>query len=130
MLHRCKNIVRMELGARIKDRRIQLGLSQKECGALVHMDASVISHIESGHRKLTTDQLKSFATALRTSESWLLHGTGPVDVDDTSEKQQDEHLHLREQNAALKGQLEESRSTVIMLKDMLRDMFNGLRGGG
>ena len=55
----------MKVGTLIKQRRLELGLSQKElaerCG---YADRSAISRIESGERDIPVSQLKKIAAAL------------------------------------------------------------------
>jgi len=120
----------MKLGDRIKERRLKLGLTQRQLGELVHMDPSLISHHEHGDRTLTTEQLERFTKALQTSEVWLLRGEGPADASEKEALELNDVRSLRESNAKLSGQLEESKGTIMFLKDLLRDLFPGSRREG
>ena len=60
-----------KLGARIKARRKELGLSQESLAELVNMDTPNLSNIERGKRFMTAETLESIAQALKTSEREL-----------------------------------------------------------
>ena len=57
-----------KLGARIKARRKELGLSQESLAELVNMDTPNLSNIERGKRFMTAERI---AQALKTSEREL-----------------------------------------------------------
>lgn len=60
-----------KLGARIKARRKELGLSQEALAELVNMDTPNLSNIERGKRFMTAETLERIAQALKTSEREL-----------------------------------------------------------
>ena len=60
-----------KLGARIKARRKELGLSQEALAELVNMDTPNLSNIERGKRFMTAETLERIAQALKTNEREL-----------------------------------------------------------
>ena len=72
----------MELiGDRIKQRRMQLGLSQEELANLTGYKArSSINKIELNERNLRQDQIVTFANALHTSPAFLMGWTDNADL--------------------------------------------------
>ena len=63
----------LDIGTRIKERRLQLGLSAEELAPLVGLSAATIYRYENGDiKKVNTTKLQSFAKALKTSESYLM----------------------------------------------------------
>lgn len=68
----------MTIGARIKQRRKALGLTQKALGKKVGCDHSSISQYENGKtRNMMMGRFLALAEHLDVSPSWLLEGTGP-----------------------------------------------------
>jgi transcriptional regulator with XRE-family HTH domain len=63
--------VRKQIGHRIKVRRVDLDLQQKELGALVGVPQSQISEWEIGRRALKIEQAMELAKALKTSVGYL-----------------------------------------------------------
>lgn len=63
-----------EIAQRIKERRMELNLSQKELSILSHITESRISQIETMHSTLTPANAEKLANALETSTEWLLEG--------------------------------------------------------
>lgn len=61
-----------EIGNRIKDRRKELKMSQKDLGNMVGLTAATISRIEDGSRKLTQENITKFTQALEVSPDWLM----------------------------------------------------------
>lgn len=117
------------MGERIKQRREKLKLTQRQFAERVHMDPSAISHVEHDSRHLTTEQLRLFAVVLHTTEMWLLHGEGPEEAADKVPHPEKEAQTLREDNARLRGQLDESRDIISMLRGLLSDALGRFRGG-
>lgn len=60
-----------KLGARIKARRKELGLSQEELAESINMDTPNLSNIERGKRFMTAETLEKIAQALATTEREL-----------------------------------------------------------
>lgn len=63
------------IGQRIKDQRLKKKLSQTELGNMVGKTADVICKIEKGKRRVTGEEVKTFADALEVSVSDLLDDT-------------------------------------------------------
>lgn len=63
--------IRKKVGHRIKVRRVDLDLQQKELGALVGVPQSQISEWEIGRRALKIEQAMELAQALRTTVGYL-----------------------------------------------------------
>lgn len=62
-----------DIGKRIKDRRIELGLSAEDLAELVGLSAATIYRYENGDiRKVNTTKLQAFANALKTTEAYLM----------------------------------------------------------
>ena len=62
-----KNIDYTALGKRIKEKRIEKGLTQEQLGELCELSAAHIGHIERGTRILSVDVLFRISQALDTS---------------------------------------------------------------
>jgi len=60
------------IGKRIAYFRNSKKMSQEELGRLVNIQQTLISRIERGERKVTTDELRKFATALNVTMTELL----------------------------------------------------------
>lgn len=60
---------------RLRELRIERGLSQEEVASAAHLAASTLSRLESGKRRLTLDHLPVLAEALGVSVDELLLGT-------------------------------------------------------
>lgn len=61
-----------QIGNRIKDRRKELKMSQKDLGNMVGLTAATISRIEDGSRTLTQENITKFTQALEVSPDWLM----------------------------------------------------------
>ncbi|MCE7947231.1 MAG: XRE family transcriptional regulator [Chloroflexi bacterium CFX4] len=59
-------------GDRIRDRRIQLGLSQEDLAEMIKADQKRISKYENAQSGVTSDTLTALARALKTSADYLL----------------------------------------------------------
>ena len=68
-----------EIGARIKKRRKQLGLSIGTLAANSHSDAGTISRTENGHTSITLDKAIELARALAIELPDLIAGDAPVE---------------------------------------------------
>ena len=67
------NINYKEVGKRIKSRRKQLGLTQKQLGELVELSEGSVSRYESGSIKdAPTQKLNDFAKALNIEVAWII----------------------------------------------------------
>ena len=67
------------IGDRIRERRIELGMTQEELAHRVGFKSkSSVNKIELGQRDVSTDQTKLFAKVLDVSPMWLLDYEGMV----------------------------------------------------
>lgn len=69
-----KEIDYRQLGARVKETRLNRGLTQDSLAALADCNVSHISNIENCHTKVSLNTLLSIANALNTSIDSLLNG--------------------------------------------------------
>ncbi len=61
------------IGLRIKNRRIELGLSQKQLAhKMGYKSEAAISKVEHGEDNITTDRVSKFANALECSPGYLM----------------------------------------------------------
>lgn len=71
------------IGKRIKDKRIELGLSQKELAhRMGYKSEAAISKVEHGEDNITTDRISKFAKALNCSPGYLMDWEEPDSVED------------------------------------------------
>ena len=71
------------IGKRIKDKRIELGLSQKELAhRMGYKSEAAISKVEHGEDNITTDRISKFAKALNCSPGYLMGWEEPDSVED------------------------------------------------
>ncbi len=64
--------IRKEIGHRIKVRRVELYMHQKDLGALIGAPQSQISEWEIGRRRLSLEQAMALAKALKTTVGYLV----------------------------------------------------------
>jgi len=64
----------ISLGARIRARRTELGLSQEGLSLACEIDRTAVAKIEAGQRSIRIDTLARIAEGLRTTMSRLLEG--------------------------------------------------------
>lgn len=85
------------IGKRIKERRIQMGISAEELAPMVGLSAATIYRYEKGDiKKVNTTKLQPFAKALETTEAYLMGWED--DADSETETDQDGELwELREE---------------------------------
>lgn len=63
----------LDIGKRIKERRLELGLSAEDLAPMVGLSPATIYRYENGDiKKVNTNKLQPFAKALRTTESYLM----------------------------------------------------------
>ena len=92
---------------RIRNRRMDLGMSQEELAGLVgYTGRSAIARIESGRNKVSIGKIPTFAKALHTTSSYLL---GFGDTDTTAE----EELLIK----AYRNASEEGKQIFMLLAD-------------
>jgi transcriptional regulator with XRE-family HTH domain len=73
-MHIDDETIQVRLGARIKARREQLGLSQSHLGELSGTHRTYVNQVENGRKNVTVGTLARIATALRTTPSTLTQG--------------------------------------------------------
>jgi len=70
----------IDFGNRVRDLRIARGFSQAKLAAIAGYSQTNIGWIEQGKAKKPHVQVIALAEALRTTQEWLLWGTGRRDV--------------------------------------------------
>nr|WP_299213865.1 helix-turn-helix transcriptional regulator [uncultured Allomuricauda sp.] len=65
---------RDKIAKRLKEARIQAGLSQEQAAKLLDIQRPTISEIEAGRRKVSAEEIIQFAEFYGVSSSWLLSG--------------------------------------------------------
>lgn len=93
------------------------------------MDASAICKFERDERQPSINQLERLAKVLHTNERWLLHGDGPAEASDEERVGPTAVDHLREDNARLRGQVEELKGANANLLTFMKELMQNLRGG-
>ena len=61
--------IKQAVGKRIKELRNKLGVSQEELAAMVELDRTYITSVESGKRNISIVNIEKLATALNVSLS-------------------------------------------------------------
>lgn len=62
------------IGARLKQARNKVGLTQPDLADLIHVHFRTIQNYESGERDIPLDLLDALATFTQTTSEWLLYG--------------------------------------------------------
>lgn len=91
------------LGARLRERRVALKLTQTEVAERVGVFSAQISYFEIGDRRPSPEILTSLATALSCTTDWLLHRSGAPELSATDTTDAT--------NAALKSMLDDVNET-------------------
>ena len=73
----------MTVGERIRQRRIELNLTQEELGKRLGYGKSAICRVEKEGNNITTDRISKFAKALECSPGYLMGWTSTVDFEIT-----------------------------------------------
>ena len=76
----------MEIKDRIKELRIELGLTQAKFAERVAIVASFISEIEGGVREINERAIRLIIAEYNVNENWLRHGQGSMFNEDMSAK--------------------------------------------
>lgn len=92
------NLLMMEVGKRIADRRRQLGLTQEELAEKGDLTPQFVSYAELGKRAMRPENLLKLSEALGVSTDYLLTGYRN-DRDDNSIKNKFNALSPNQQNA-------------------------------
>ena len=72
-----ENVDRQKLGARLREAREYLGLSQDEVAKYLNIPRTALSHIESGQRRIDALELKKVGTTLQ-APGGLFHRREPI----------------------------------------------------
>lgn len=64
-------MIRKKLGQRIKEKRLQLGLSQEKFALSINMDRTYFASVEKGKRNISILNIEKIAKGLNTSLSEL-----------------------------------------------------------
>lgn len=72
------------MNTRIKEKRIERGLSQKTLAGMIGISDAAVSKIESGTNNPSDRTIKLIADALNVSEPWLRTGEGQADIENHS----------------------------------------------
>lgn len=80
-----------DIGKRIQNRRIQLGMTQEELASLILADQKKIWRYESGENEPSLKALVVLAEALNTSIDWLVGRTDYINppISDLSDKERE-----------------------------------------
>jgi transcriptional regulator with XRE-family HTH domain len=103
-----KNSGSSQLSVRLKEARETAGLSQSQAAKLLGLHRPTVSTIETGERKVSTDELKLFASIYKVSTEWLL------------DEINDSNSQLKIAARKLRGLKEKDLETVIRIIDSLR----------
>ena len=74
------NSDREKIAARLKEARIQAGLSQAQAADKLGLQRPAISEIEAGNRKVSAEELIQFADLYKVDTSWLLLRDAEIDA--------------------------------------------------
>ncbi|AVZ84666.1 helix-turn-helix domain-containing protein [Acinetobacter sp. WCHA45] len=66
---------RLKLASRLKEARKAAGLTQGHVAKILNLHRPTISEIESGNRRVTSEELKAFADIYDVTVSWLIGET-------------------------------------------------------
>lgn len=67
--------INVEVGARIKQRRLELKLTRDSLAAMVGYTANFVAEVERGRSGLSSESIRAFSSALHISADSLLFGT-------------------------------------------------------
>lgn len=67
-------MIRKKLGQRIKEKRLQLGLSQEKFALSINMDRTYFASVEKGKRNISILNIEKIAKGLNISLSELFQG--------------------------------------------------------
>ena len=119
------------IGKRIKERRIQMGISAEELAPMVGLSAATIYRYEKGDiKKVNTTKLQPFAKALETTEAYLMGWEETVESE-TETEQDDELWELREElrrNPDMRMLFSASRGAKKEHIQAAAAMLNALKG--
>ena len=120
-----------DVGKRIKERRIELGLSAEELAPMVGLSPATIYRYENGEiKKVNTTKLQPFAKALKTTEAYLMGWSEKIE--NNQEVQEDDELYeLREamrRNPKVRILFSAARGIKEEHIELATAMLNALKG--
>src|SRR5262245_36510973 len=80
MAKKIPNRIDVEIGARIRMRRVELGMSQEALGDAVGLTFQQVQKYEKGKNRCSGSRLHQVAKALKTTPGFLVGGDGAKDV--------------------------------------------------
>ena len=110
-----RNVIRMEMGERIRREREAIGMNRAEFAERIGVSPKTVIHIETGGQATSVYRLIEIADALNTSTDYLLRGAR-----DTIMKSEEEELAEKAAEYIRKAPPGERK---IML-EMMDDIFN------
>lgn len=109
-----------DVGKRIKERRLELGLSAEALAPLVGLSPATIYRYENGGiKKVNTTKLRPFAIALKTSEAYLMGWINESGEDVETKPAISDILYISKPRGDMKG--DEVRKYLHELIDQLSD---------
>lgn len=106
----------MDISLRIKELRKSKNLTQKDFSAVIKVDTSQFSKIESGKLQATLQQLMDISSNFDVSLDWLCFGTNNTDSTEKSKSGNDDHKELSE---ARKTIIDYQKQEIDQLKKAL-----------
>lgn len=67
-------MIRKKLGQRIKEKRLQLGLSQEKFALSINMDRTYYASVEKGKRNISLNNIEKIANGLNVTLEQLFKG--------------------------------------------------------
>jgi len=123
--------INMSIGARIKQRRKHLGITQARLGEHVSVCETVISRVENGEREPDMALIRRLATALNTSTAYLMEGIDPTEPSNGANGSHTERSAMLEQRVQhLEEEVSGGRRMIAFLQSVIDRLLPGSRGGG
>jgi len=72
------------IGDRLKQARLQMGLTQEQVGKLINRSKPFVCEAEASRAMLTPDQITALASALGVEKEWLTTGEGDMTPNESS----------------------------------------------
>ena len=83
-----KNTVSKTFGSRLKERRLEMGLSANELADLIEIDRSTIYRYEQGiNKNIRLASIEAIARTLRVNPNWLVGKSNEKEIDTTYEEE-------------------------------------------
>lgn len=93
---RPKKDINVEIGARIKEKRLALKLTRDELAQLSGYTANFIQEVERGRSGLSSESIRALSLALKVSADTLLFGEAPEEFAHISQQLKSVPLQKRE----------------------------------